>query len=189
MGERNSRRRCRPCSGVQRTVIRRVSENEKVWNKMVAYLSPEAVTKSTELLDAVFLFQGLDRVEDDGVNSLLGMGIVTSRAFGHPGHEVKVARSVERDGVAVEGINDQGEVAIGGELISHQLAVLPDADDVGDVEQPDAVVLLISGWSGKVAIVLPSNLDVFAGRRTPAVVAVRARDPGVAAFDRWLTRA
>lgn len=156
-------------------LLRRGSARKRIpWNSLAAYLGTEAVAKSTELLDAVLLLQSLDSVDDDGVDGLLGMRVVARGALGHPGHKVKVAGSVERDWVAIEGVDDQGEVAVGGELVGHQLAVLPDANDVGDVEQADALVLLVGGRSGKVAVVLPGDLDVLAGRGTPVLFAVSA---------------
>lgn len=64
--------------------------------------------------------------------------------------------------VAVEDINDDGVVSVGSELIGHELGVLPDAENIGDVKQGGTIVLLALGL-GHVGIVL-ADLDDFAGR-------------------------
>lgn len=51
----------------------------------------------------------------------------------HPFLDVEVARSVERDGIVVEQIGHEDEVAIGGELVGDQLGIVESvADHVGD---------------------------------------------------------
>lgn len=90
------------------------------------------------------------------------MGVVASAALGQPRHEVKVAGRVEGDRVAIEDVNDQCQVAVGSELVGDQLAVLPDADDVGDEQDAGILVCLVGLGSGQVGGVL-ADLDVLTG--------------------------
>ena len=95
------------------------------------------------------------------------MRVVASGAFGHPSHKIKVFGPVEGNRVAVEDVNDESQVAVGGQLVSHELAVLPDANDVGDVEQTDAIVGLVEGRRGEVTVILASNFDDLAFGSAP----------------------
>lgn len=97
---------------------------------MKTYFSAKAVAYRSELRNAKFLFQMLDGIYDDGVDILHGMGVLPVATAGKPLLEVEVRWAVNRDGVTVEEVNDQTRVAIGGELVSHELAVDPDAEDV-----------------------------------------------------------
>lgn len=90
------------------------------------------------------------------------MRVLAVGSLRQPLHKVKVVGAVEREGVAVEDVNDQGIVAVGGELVGHQLAVLPDANDVWNVQQSGAVMLLVALGLGDVGIVL-ADLDDGAG--------------------------
>lgn len=149
------------------------------------YLGAEAVPQSAELLDAVLLLQGLDGLDDDGVDGLLGVRIVASGALSHPGHEVESAGAVEGDWVTVEDVNDQGKVAVGGELVSHELAVLPDSNDIGNVEQANTLVLLVGGRGCDVGVILPGHLDGVAGRGSPALVLCQQTVPEERVFAAW----
>jgi hypothetical protein len=135
---------------------------------VATHLCAKAVSQAAKLLDTIFLLQGLDSFEDNGVDGLLGVGVVALGALGQPGHEVEALGAVQGNGVAVEDINDQGEVAISGKLVGHQLAVLPDADDVGDVEEANALVLVVGRRRGEVGVVLAGDLDGGARRGAPA---------------------
>lgn len=124
-------------------------------------LGTEAVTESTDLGEALLL-EVLEGELDNGVDGLLGVGVLAVRTFGQPLHEIEVFGTVQGERVAVEDVRNDGVVAVGGVLVGHQLAVLPDADDVGDVQQSDAVVLLALGL-GNVGVIL-ANLDGLASR-------------------------
>lgn len=119
------------------------------------HLGAEAVADSTDLGDAQ-ITQRLDTLEDNGVHSL---GIVLAQ----PGREVEAVGTVQRQGVAVEEIRDEGHVALGGEVVGHELAVLPDADHVGDVEDAAALLGLALGRRGQVGVDgVVGDLDVLA---------------------------
>lgn len=62
------------------------------------------------------------------------MGVLAVGTFVQPLHDVETLRAVQGKRVTVEDINDDGVVAVGGEVVGHQLAVLPDADNIGDVQ-------------------------------------------------------
>lgn len=126
-------------------------------------LGTEAVAQGADLGEALVL-EVLEGELDDGVDGLLGVGVLAVRAASEPLHEVEVGGAVEREGVAVEDVDDEGVVAVGGEVVGHQLAVLPDADDVWDVQQRHAVVLLALGL-GDVGVVL-ADLGLGAGGLT-----------------------
>jgi len=144
-----------------------------------SHLGTEAVAQAAELLDAVVVLERLDGGQDDGVDVFLGVGVVAGSALGQPAHKVKaVTDGVEGEGVAVEDVDDEGDVAVGGELIGHQLAVLPDANDIGDVEQADALVLLVGGRGGQVAVPLAGDLDGLAGGGAPVPGGQRCRVGG-----------
>lgn len=131
-----------------------------------AYLGAEAVSQSTNLGGTVLLLQGLDGGLDDGIDGLLGMGVVSIAALGHPAHEVEVVGAVKRERVAVEDVENQGEVALGGQLVGHELGVLPDADDVGE-EKEGLSGLLGASRLGDVGIPLVGDLGHGAGRLAP----------------------
>lgn len=125
-----------------------------------AHLGTEAVPYGTDLGEALLL-EVLQTLLHDGVDSLLGMGVVAVGALSEPLHDV-LWRGVG-EAVAVEDIDDDGVVAVGGELVRHELGVLPDAEDVLDVEQCDTIVLLAL-WLGHISLIL-ADLDGLAGGR------------------------
>jgi hypothetical protein len=131
-----------------------------------AYLCAKAVANGTNLLDAQ-ITQRLDALDDDGVNGLGGVRVVASRSLGHPGPKVKVARPVQAEGVAVEDVGHQDGVALGGKIVGQQLAVLPDANDIGDEEDALALASLVGGGSGQVGVNVAVDLDVLALGLTP----------------------
>lgn len=117
------------------------------------YLRTKAVTQRSDLSEALS-FQKLQTLLDNWVDGVWGVRVLAVGALGEPFHEVKVAGAVKRERVAVEDVNDQSVVAVGGKLIGHQLAVLPDADDVWDVQQCGAVVLVVALGFGDVSFIL-----------------------------------
>lgn len=97
------------------------------------------------------------------------MRVVAGRALGHPGPKVKVAGPVKAEGVAVEDVGHQDGVALGGEVVGQQLAVLPDADDVGQEEDALALASLVGGGSGQVGVDVAVDFGDFAFGLTPRV--------------------
>jgi hypothetical protein len=112
----------------------------------------------------MLLLQRFDSGLDDWVDGLLGVRILAVAAGREPLHEVEVGRAIQREGIAVEHVDDQRQVAVGGELVSNQLAVDPDADDIGDEQDGGIFVRLLGGWRSKIAIPFAGDLDRLAGR-------------------------
>lgn len=97
------------------------------------------------------------------------MWVVAAGALGEPGHKVEVGGAVELEGVAVKGVEEQSQVAVGGELISDELAVLPNANHVGEQQDSDALVLLVGGRGCEVGVVLAGDPDCLASGVAPSV--------------------
>lgn len=106
--------------------------------------------------------KGLDGLDNDGVNILFGVRVVTLGALGEPLHNVEAFGAVEQYGVAVEEIREDSHVATLGEAVSHELAVLPDANDVGQVEDTDILAGDALGRGGEVGVDVVGNLDGLA---------------------------
>ena len=142
------------------------------------YLGAEAVTQCANLLDAVLLLQELDRINNDGIDSLLGVGVLSAGAVLQPSHDVEVGGALDGNRIAVEEVNDQGLVAVLCKLVGHKLAVLPDAEDVSDVEKRDILVRLVRGGCCEVAFVFAGDSDLFAsgGSSTVQVNHVNLRE-------------
>ena len=133
------------------------------------YLCTEAVAQGSQLRNTILLLHRLSRRLDNGVDSIGRVRVVPARALVVPLHEVEAGRLVaHRQRVAVEQVDDEREVAVGGELVRHQLAVLPDADDVRQVEDAGAGAGLLGRRRREVAVPLASDLDVLAGGFTAA---------------------
>jgi hypothetical protein len=133
---------------------------------MSAYLGTEAVANSTNLLDAQ-IPEILDALHNNGVNSRGSVRVVAGWALGDPFEKVKVALAVQRQRVAVEDVWQQHGVALSGKVVGQQLAVLPDANDVGDEENGLAIAGLVGGRSGEVGVDGAVDLDVLAGGFAP----------------------
>lgn len=127
------------------------------------YFGTEAVTNRTQLLNTLLLLEVLDAHLDNGVDVVRGVGVVAGATLCEPAHEVEVGVAVEGERVAVEDVNDQGQVAVGGVLIGDQLAVLPDAEHVGDEQDASVLVCLLGCGHGEVGSVL-ADLDLLTGR-------------------------
>lgn len=134
--------------------------------KVLAHLGAKAVADSANLLDAQVL-QSLDALHNDGVNSRGSVRVFATRALGDPFHKVKVSLAVQRQRIAVEDVWNQHGVSLGGVVVGQQLAVLPDANDVGDEENALAVASLVGGRRGQVGVNGAVDLDVLAGGFTP----------------------
>lgn len=133
---------------------------------MSAHLGTKAVPNSANLLDAQ-VPQSLDALDNNRVNSRRRVRVVATRALGNPLDEVKVALAVQRQRIAVEDVRHQHGVALGGEVVGQQLAVLPDANDIGDEENALAVAGLVGGRRGQVGVNGAVDLDVLAGGFAP----------------------
>jgi hypothetical protein len=92
----------------------------------------KAVPNTPNLLEALLL-QVRNRLLDDRINILESMRIITIGSLCQPTHEIKAFRLVETHWVTIEQVNNKSIVSIGGELICHQLAILPDGDDIRKV--------------------------------------------------------
>lgn len=115
----------------------------------------------------MLLLEILDGVDDDGIDLLLAVGVVAVAASCEPLHDVEALGKGEGQLVAVEEIDDQGGVAVGGELVGQQLAVVPDAEDVGDEEDTGVLVRLVGGGLGEVALILAGDGDLLSLRSAP----------------------
>jgi len=91
-------------------------------------LCAKAIPGRADPLDAVLFLERLEYLLDNGVNDL-------KRLVGAPLVHVEVRRAVQRDGVPVEKIGHDDEVAVGGKLVGDELGVdKAAADDVGEDE-------------------------------------------------------
>lgn len=113
------------------------------------------------MLDA-HVAEGPDGLDDDGVDGLLGVRVVAAAAVRQPLAEVEALGPVEQHGVAVEEVDDDGQVAARGEAVGHELAVLPDANDVGQVQDAHVRAGRLLGRRGDVGLDGAVNLDDFA---------------------------
>ena len=141
--------------------MRKKEEGSQYARSGQTYLGTEAVSHSTDLLEALLL-QPLETGHHDGVHGLLGVGVLSVGALSQPLEEVQAVGLGHGEWVAVEDVHDDGVVAVCGELVGHQLGVLPDAEDVGNVEERDAVVLVGARGLGDVGVIL-ADLDDAAG--------------------------
>lgn len=134
---------------------------------MRAHLGAEAVSDRTNLRDVLLGLDPVKGVDDNFVDNLGGVRVVPGRAPANPLPDVEARRQgVEGELVTVEEVGDDAEEAVGGELVSDELTVLPDAENVGHVEDSGTVGIGLFGFGnvgGKVA-----NLDVGASGSTPA---------------------
>lgn len=88
-------------------------------------LGTEAVSNTGDTLSAQFLADVLNSRLDDGVD-------VARLVVGEPGGEVGFSRFhvAELDGVSLEKIGNDTSVSIGGELVSEELGVDIDTEDI-----------------------------------------------------------
>jgi hypothetical protein len=132
------------------------------------YLGSPAVSDGANTLRAVLAFQMLD----SGLHHrVLRLG----RVLRLPRVKVEALGAVQRQRIAVEGVDNNRRVPIGGELVRDELAVLPDADDVGDDQNGDVLVRLVRRWRGEVCIDLAVDLDGFS--MALATASPLAQDP------------
>ena len=99
---------------------------------------------------------------DGNVDVLGSVGVFAVGALVEPVEDVEALGAVQLQLVAVEKIGDQSNVAVVGEGIGHQLAVLPDAQDIGQVEDSNVLVGLTLGGRGQVGDSVTIDGDVLA---------------------------
>lgn len=115
----------------------------------------------------MLLLKVLDGVDDDGVDVLLVVWVLAVAALLEPLHDVEAGGHGKRQLVAIEEIDNQSGVAVGGELVGEELAVLPDTKDVGNEEDAGVLVSLVGGSLSQVALILAADGDLLALRGTP----------------------
>lgn len=74
------------------------------------------------------------------------MGVLPIRAVLKPFHETNGKGPVQRYGIPIEQVREEGIVAIGGKLVCHQLAILPNTKDVRN-EEYRSILLCALGLS------------------------------------------
>ena len=92
------------------------------------------------------------------------MRVLSVGAILEPGHEIETRGSVEVNRVTVEFVKHQCQIPVGGKLVGHELAVLPDADDIGQVKDALALMRLAWGRSRQIGVPFSGDLDKLAGR-------------------------
>lgn len=115
------------------------SYNKRTWP---TYLGAEAVARGANPGGALLRLEPLQSLGDDGVDSLGSVRVLAVRALLQPLHDVDLARRepVLWELVAVEEVGNDAEVSVGSVLVGNQLAVGPDAEDVGKVEDGSAAL-------------------------------------------------
>lgn len=110
--------------------------------KAADVLATEAVANTSNTLNAQILSEVLNGALDNGVDT-------TGLVVGEPLGEVDLAglHVADLDGVAVEEVGDDGQVAIVGVLVSKELAVDEETEDVGKDDDSLARVLVVLGVS------------------------------------------
>jgi hypothetical protein len=91
------------------------------------------------------------------------MRVIAIGTLCDPAHDVKTLRHRQRHNIAVENVGDDGGVAVGGELISHQFAVGPNSENIGNVDNSGTLVRLIRGSCRDVSVKAATELDHLAG--------------------------
>lgn len=107
------------------------------WAVETTHLGSKAVSDTSNLLDALFA-EALDGGFNDGVDVV---GLVLLDPAGKV--DLSTLHSSNVDGIAGEEVRNNGEVAILGKLVSDELAVGVDTEDVGQDE--DGLVGLLLG--------------------------------------------
>jgi len=104
-------------------------------------LAAKAVSDGTDLLRALLLHVR-QRLLDDRVDLVGQVALALRAALLQPSHDVEVLGAVELDGVALEEIGHDDEVAVGGELVGDELGVDElMADHVGEDDDGGGGVL------------------------------------------------
>lgn len=102
------------------------------------------------------------------------MGVRSVGALLDPFLNVRFLKIVDSDGVAMEQIGDNAEVTVARKLVGHQLAVDPNAQDVGQIEQRCVISLMSWSRSGNVGVPFSGKLHRPSLGRTTAFFRVLA---------------
>ena len=104
-------------------------------------LAAKAVSDGTNLLRAL-LFHVRQSLLDNRVDLVGKVALALRATLLQPSHDVEILGAVELDGVALEEIGHDDEVAVGGELVGDELGVDElMADHVGEDDDGDGGVL------------------------------------------------
>lgn len=87
------------------------------------------------------------------------MGVISTRSLGQPSHKIEIIGSVQAQCIAIEQVRNDGVVSVGSELIGHQLAVLPDTDDIWEEENGCVLVNCLAFRFSNVGFDTSSNFD------------------------------
>lgn len=71
------------------------------------------------------------------------MGVLPIRSVVYESHNIKVFRHRKRKLITVEDIRKQAGVAVGSELVDHQLAVVVNAVNVREIKNANLLVLAL----------------------------------------------
>ena len=125
-------------------------------------LGAKAISYSTHALNSVLFPQSLDRGDDDRIHSFLRVWVLAVRAMVEPSCEIEVGGPVQIQRIAIELVDYKSKVAVGSELISQELGVLPDTYNVGAKEDALAWPGVVGRGSSEIGVPFPSNLDKLA---------------------------
>jgi hypothetical protein len=139
---------------------------DRGWRLGWTHLGTEAVSSSSNLAESQTL-ERLNALDDNGVDLLGRVRVIAGAALSKPAHEVEIGRSGIGTLVAVEQVGDQASVAFLGELVGEELAVVPDTENVGDVEDADVLRLVCGGSCEVGGDGVVGDLDHFTLRFAP----------------------
>jgi hypothetical protein len=89
------------------------------------------------------------------------VGVIAVSTLCDPAHDIDTHGRVGQD-IAVEEVGKNSGVTVGGELIGHELAVVPDTIDISDVDNSSALMRLALGSGRKVSVDSAGKLDHLA---------------------------
>ena len=89
------------------------------------------------------------------------MRVIAIGTVHDPAHDIDAHGRVFQD-IAVEKVGNDSSVPVGGELIGHELAVVPDTKDISNVNNSSALVSLALGGGSKVGVDAAGKLDHLA---------------------------
>ena len=140
--------------------------------RSLAYLCAEAVAYRADRGQAHLALHVLDGRRHYRVDVRRGMRVVAVTSVAYPLHQVKPLGPLQLDRVAVEQVQHHRRVALRRKLVRHELAVLPYANHVREVQNALAGDCLVGRCGGDVGVDLAVNLDQFARRLAPTIVSV-----------------